>query len=669
MSYRSKYTGAMLDAALDLARTALQEHQDISGKQDKIEDLQAIREGAAKGATALQSVPSDYVKEDKLNESLEKKVDKVEGKQLSTEDFTTLLKQKLDGLSNYDDTAIQESVTKLRTDLDTLVSGDTTTAIKTFNEVIAFLEGLEDTEDLASIIASIEMQIASKMDTSVAESTFIKIGEVSKGANVGMQDANDEVEDVNTQPFVKYVVQVLTEGQKEQAKKNLGIDLTPYATKKEVSEEFDKVYSTLGAMDNLYYGIEFDTSVPTNDIVRIGNLSFHRSLPIHEKMKGCLLDDNGDVVKYLDKNSWIEETRDGSMGQVMVEIPDIYWRFEEEGTKRRAMISTLPLPGFFLVPKCYVSAYEASVQRSTTTLCSVVNSDADYRGGNNNTSYDGTYRSLLGRPATSISRTNFRNYARKRKEGSTEWNCMTYDVHKWIYWLFVIEYATLNSQAAYNAELDANGYRQGGLGDGVTTWDGTSWNNFNGYNPFVPCGHTDSLGNGTGTVSYEVLDAEGTVLKTINVSRYRGIENPFGHIWQWTDGVNVRISPTVENGGDGLSKVFVCSDPSKFSDTGYEGYEHVGNLARTEGYGKRHIFGEYGEIIPDAVGGGSTTYLCDYHYTNIPTSETLRGLLFGGSAHNGATAGFAAASLHNAPSNTHAHIGSRLCFIPNKKTE
>ena len=101
---------------------------------------------------------------EELLDSIDNKVDKVDGKQLSTEDFTTLLKQKLDGLSNYDDTEIQETVSKLRTDLDTLVSGDTTTAIKTFNEVIAFLDGLEDTEDLASIIASIEQQIAEKMD-------------------------------------------------------------------------------------------------------------------------------------------------------------------------------------------------------------------------------------------------------------------------------------------------------------------------------------------------------------------------------------------------------------------------------------------------------------------------------------------------------------------------
>ena len=91
---------------------------------------------------------------------------------------------------------------------------------------------------------------------------------------------------------------------------------------------------------------------------------------------------------------------------------------------------------------------------------------------------------------------------------------------------------------------------------------------------------------------------------------------------------------------------------------------HVGNEARAEGYVKSVIFGEGGEIMPDVVGGGSTTYFCDYHYTNIPTSEALRGVLFGGSANDGANAGFGFANSNNAPSRSNAHFGSRLCFIP-----
>lgn len=161
MSYNSKYTGAEVEALLDAA----------NGKQDAIADLDAIRAGAAAGATALQSVPSEYVTESELTNkgyattsALDNKVDKVSGKQLSTEDFTTALKTKLQGLINYDDTAISDAVASLQAQINTLVSGNANDAINSFNEIIAFLEGIKDTQDLASIIASIEQQIAGKMD-------------------------------------------------------------------------------------------------------------------------------------------------------------------------------------------------------------------------------------------------------------------------------------------------------------------------------------------------------------------------------------------------------------------------------------------------------------------------------------------------------------------------
>ena len=40
---------------------------------------------------------------------------------------------------------MSEALSTLRGDFDKLVSGDTTTAIKSFNEVIAFLDGIQDT--------------------------------------------------------------------------------------------------------------------------------------------------------------------------------------------------------------------------------------------------------------------------------------------------------------------------------------------------------------------------------------------------------------------------------------------------------------------------------------------------------------------------------------------
>ena len=47
---------------------------EIKGKQDKIADLDNIRSGASKGATALQSVPSNYVTTTMLNEAIEEAI-------------------------------------------------------------------------------------------------------------------------------------------------------------------------------------------------------------------------------------------------------------------------------------------------------------------------------------------------------------------------------------------------------------------------------------------------------------------------------------------------------------------------------------------------------------------------------------------------------------------
>lgn len=161
MSYDSKYTGAQVEELLEKAGTALQSVPD-----EYVTDTELTGRG--------------YATTEAMNTALSDKVDKVDGKQLSTEDFTTALKEKLAGLSNYDDTAINNAVESLQTQLNTLVSGDANTAIESFNEIIAFLNGIEDSESLDSIIASIEQQIAGKQDT-IADLDTIRAG-AAKGA-------------------------------------------------------------------------------------------------------------------------------------------------------------------------------------------------------------------------------------------------------------------------------------------------------------------------------------------------------------------------------------------------------------------------------------------------------------------------------------------------------
>ena len=413
-----------------------------------------------------------------------------------------------------------------------------------------------------------------------------------------------------------------------------------------------------------YYGVEFDVSVSNPDAVtRIGgDMSLHQQLPVHNQLKRCLIADDGTRNYYCaDNNTALKDSGaaavlDGSDGQVMVELGNQYWRFESDGNKRRVLVSLYELPGFKLWQNAYVSAYEAALDRTNNKLASVVNTTAQYRGGGNQSSWDELAKSQLGMPATEISLTNFRTYARNR---GTKWNCNTYRIQKQLYWLYVIEYATLNSQKAFDASLTTEGYHKGGLGAGVTTLDSSKWNTFNGYHPVIPCGVTNSLGNHTGVVNYTLAaggyDTNDTV---VSVPSYRGVENPFGHIWKWTDGALASV------GASGTDSVaYVCENPANFSSSITANYIAKTVLPASSGYVKTVGFGEDGEIFPSAIGAGDTTYFCDYFYTSLPSSgSATRGFRFGGRAYDGANAGFACASVINAPSYTAAYIGSRLCL-------
>lgn len=210
------------------------------GKQDAIADLDAIRSGAEKGATALQSIPSEYVTETELTakgyattSALNDKVDKVSGKQLSTEDFTSALKAKLEGLSSYDDTALANAISGLETRLNTLVSGDASTAIESFNEIIAFLEGIEDSENLDSIIASIEQQIAGKY---TKPSTGIPVSDLSSDVQTSLGKADTALQ---TEQYKGTVTAIDTSEEVDDV-------VLEYATKEYVDN------AIIGAINNSY---------------------------------------------------------------------------------------------------------------------------------------------------------------------------------------------------------------------------------------------------------------------------------------------------------------------------------------------------------------------------------------------------------------------------------
>lgn len=432
----------------------------------------------------------------------------------------------------------------------------------------------------------------------------------------------------------------------------------------DISTEWSPAWEDIPDLEERYaYGVEWDTASSSPDGVRVGNIQLHRELPIQSKMRRCLLDRDGGVKEYLDNElSWGGSYLDYA---VMTEIPEHWYKLYFNGTKFRMMLSEIPLPGYKHVDKFYISTYEARMYRTDNLLCSAAGASKlsdpnsiNFRGGDNTAEWDDTYRSLLGCPVTNLTRDQFRQAARKRGSG---WEMYTYGAHKTLFWLFAVEYATLNSQKSFNAQKDANGFSQGGLGLGPTQM--TDWTNFNNANPLILCGYTNEFGNSSGEKAYVVKNASGGTHATLMANRYRGIENPFGHIWKYTDGANIQVT----TGDGGLSILWTTDDPSNFSDSSYVGYDKKGNICRTSGYVKKMSLGEDGNIIATEIGGSSSTYWCDYYYTNTSTNS-LRLVAVGGGSDRGADAGFIVVNTSETPSGAYKPFGSRLCFFPKYKS-
>lgn len=428
----------------------------------------------------------------------------------------------------------------------------------------------------------------------------------------------------------------------------------------DISTEWSPAWEDIPDLEERYaYGVEWDTASSSPDGVRVGNMQLHRELPVQSKMRRCLLDRDGGVEEYLDNElSWGGSYLDYA---VMTEIPEHWYKLYFNGTKFRMMLSEIPLPGYKHVDKFYISTYEARMYRTDNLLCSAAGASklsdpnsTNFRGGDNTAEWDDTYRSLLGCPVTNLTRDQFRQAARKRGSG---WEMYTYNAHKTLFWLFAVEYATLDSQKPFNAQKDANGFARGGLGPGPTQM--TDWTNFNNANPLIPCGYTNEFGNGSGEKAYVVKNASGGTHATLMANRYRGIENPFGHIWKYTDGANIQVTM----GDAGLSILWTTDDPSNFSDTSYTGYDNKGNICRTNGYAKKMLLGEDGDIVVKEVGGSSSTYWCDYYYT-YTSANRMQVVLVGGNAGHGSNAVLAYVDTYNAPSDAARNVGSRLCFFP-----
>lgn len=405
---------------------------------------------------------------------------------------------------------------------------------------------------------------------------------------------------------------------------------------------------TLDAPD--WYGVSWSETSSNPDCTRIGNMDMHRTLPIQSMMKPFSFQtlswykeqyvplQEDFVNSYYNHNTNISSGQVSNASNTMIKIPEFWYTDDYVPSTKTHNLKLCPhaKPGWYHHKEAYVSAYE--VYKNDDRLISV--------------------KGQL--PTVNFNRTDGRTWARANGfDGEAKWNLYTYEEHRAICHLFLVEYATRNSQKAVNTQLTPEGFRQGGLGSGCTTGIAT----INGAQTwsFIPTGSSDSLGSGSGevTVTIQQTDSSGSNTSTITrkCNRYRGIENPFGHIQKHTDDI---IS--VYNGD--YRTWYKSMKPDQFSTNKNTSYKPLCSSTMVSGGYKTEIKATPTcDFFAMSVSGGSeNTYWCDYNWDNTDASEHC--LLIGGDSDNGGAAGLFALTSDNGVGSSYAHIGSRLTYLP-----
>ena len=401
-----------------------------------------------------------------------------------------------------------------------------------------------------------------------------------------------------------------------------------------------------------WYGVRWSETSSNPDCTRIGNMEMHRTLPIQSMMKPFAFQTqpiHKDQFVPLKENfteAMYGHVNNGEAGQVaqtvnvMIKIPE-FWYVDDytPGTKTHNLkICPHAKPGWHHHKEAYVSAYEAFNFGNKGRLISM--------------------RSVV--PTVNFNRTNGRTWARANGfDGEAKWNLYTYEEHRAICHLFLVEYATRNSQKAVNTALTPEGFRQGGLGSGCTT--GTATINGAQTWSFIPTGSSDSLGSGSGevTVTIQQTDSSGSNTSTITrkCNRYRGIENPFGHIWKHTDDI-ISIY-------EGSWRTYYKSiKPDQFATNKNNSYKPLTSAAVVTGYKTEIRVTPTCDFFAEACTNGSeTTYWCDYNWDNTDTSEHC--LLIGSHSDiGGSAAGLFFLHSGFGVGYSDAHVGSRLTYLP-----
>ena len=240
-------------------------------------------------------------------------------------------------------------------------------------------------------------------------------------------------------------------------------------------------------------------------------------------------------------------------------------------------------------------------------------------------SHDGTrLRSKKGQ-TVAASRTINTFWTQAQANGSA-WGLANYQQRILMMLIYLSNYRSLDSQAALGAGMN-----------GLTN----NWSEAQGK----PTGVTSSLGDGCGSV-----DGGTSVSAAKHISLF-GLEDIYGWYWEMIQGMFL-INNTcyVYEGNRMPDSEELASHPKG----NYRSFTRVAS----DGYITKLVGGEYFDVMPAAVGGGSASYWCDYTWQ--ASSGQL--LLWGGAAYYGSYCGVASSSSNSVWSDSNSHVGARLAY-------
>ena len=338
-------------------------------------------------------------------------------------------------------------------------------------------------------------------------------------------------------------------------------------------------------------------------------------------------------------------------------VPFYYQVYDDDNYQYETVSLGGPRPGFwnYYIPVGSRScAGYAAMDRTNAKLMSVVNSTAQFRGGNNDASLDALFNSQLCKPVTNTNIAALRTAARKN---GTLWFANERVMQYITAALKRIIFGNRNIQAAFNATLDANGLRQGGTGNGIDL--PASWDNVWKYFPYVNLNVGIDQGDFTGILSTTIND-NGTQKTIGNIPSFYGLKNDYKYLWCMSENMLLQCN------ADKSQSLFIADmiDGTQMNLSSVAGLRQIakGPVASGEGwqYAKDYTLKNLAFFPKEELGGSTSTFYCDGYYNPAATSG-LRGAGLLGTADDGAHAGSVCLSGSNAVSAASAPWGAFLC--------